>query len=215
MGEAGAPVERVRIGRAPDQTSGITGHEERRNVQKLLNLLRESKNLLDLNRRSEMLPLWNKACRIGQGCARRFGWRPDEIPTMESLKSRIENVETVLHKVTWGDRIRQIRSWRRQKVERAQQGIGDLARHFRSADQAQLTVLKKPNGDITGSVTEMDVLLRESWLPIFVKHAVTAQAVPDTEGVYGEVQSIHYPSRQRYRKHHARKSEVGHRTSGD
>ena len=100
---------------------------------------------------------------------------------MESLQARIENVEAVLRKVTWGDRDRPIRSWRRQKKERAQQGIGDLARHFRSADQTQLTVLKKSNGEITGSIHEMDLLLSNSWLPIFAKHTVTEQAIPDTE----------------------------------
>ena len=54
-GRGRAPVERVRVGRAPDEQSGVQGQEERRDVQKLLNLLRESKNLLELDRRSEML----------------------------------------------------------------------------------------------------------------------------------------------------------------
>ena len=80
--------------------------------------------------------------------------------------------------------------WRQKRIERASQGIGDLSRHFRGPEQAQLTVLKKPNGEITGNISEMDELLRANWLPIFAKHDYTDLPRPSTEHFlleYGEL----------------------------
>ena len=93
----------------------------------------------------------------------------------------MDGVEVILKKVTWGDRDRQIRQWRRNRLERASEGIGDMARHFKGADQAQRAVLRKPNAEITGKIQDMDLLLRESWLPIFAKHDYSDQPLPDKE----------------------------------
>ena len=165
---------------------GVQPQEDRREIEKLVNLLQEMKHLMELGREGETTPLWKKVCRLGPGCIKNRAWNPLYKPDMEILKTIIQQVETVLHKVTWGDRDRQIRRWRNKKLELAKAGIGDLARHLRGVEQSKLTVLKKPNGEITGSITEMDELLRENWLPIFAKHSYTGQPIPSTEAFLEE-----------------------------
>ena len=180
-GRGRVKVERVRVGRAPDEQSGVCPQEDRREVQKLLNLLRETQHLLTLNRASDAQQVWSKACRVGVNCAKTMVWSQYTSQDETSIQAKIDRVEVILRKVTWGDRDRLIRLWRKNRLERASKGIGDLAKHFKGADQAQIAVLRKPNGEITGKIKDMDLLLRESWLPIFAKHDYTDQPYPDRD----------------------------------
>ena len=182
--------KRTRVGRECENTDGVQPQEERRSMQKLVNLLQEIKHLIELGRNAEVTPLWKKACRLGPECIKKRAWNPNYVPDIESLYTIIAEAKKVLHKVTWGDRERQIRSWRNRKLDLAKAGIGDLSRHFRGADQSRLTVLKKPNGEITGRICEIDELLRENWLPIFAKHSHGLQPTPNTEKFLEEYEHL-------------------------
>ena len=55
-------------------------------------------------------------------------------------------------------------------MKRAEEGIGDLAKHFRAPEQAPLEVVKLTDGSLTGILEKMDEELRRNWLPNFAKH---------------------------------------------
>ena len=73
-------------------------------------------------------------------------WKEKGVPSLEGIEAVRRQVDKVLEKVTLGDRNRLLRKWRRERMERAREGIGDLAKHFRAPEQAPLKVVKLPDG---------------------------------------------------------------------
>ena len=170
-----ARTHRVRVGKAPDKR-GVAVDPERRVLEKLTNLL------LEIQTSSERSALWQKIQRLGMQCfsGGQLGpaWKATQAPSNEEILEIQSKVEKVLYKVTWGDRERYIRRWRRRRVERAKNDIGDLAKHFRNPSQAPVAIVKTPDGRITGQISEVDSVLRKSWLPIFAKHSEESNPPP-------------------------------------
>ena len=173
-------VQQVRVDKIPDRELTITIDEDRRTLQKLVNLLKEipSSPTPDL--------LWSKVQRLGPNVlsSKEFkqAWDSPDRPDQDALTKLTEAVTMVLYKVTWGDRERLLRRWKIRKLNKGANSFGDVARHFRDADQAPLTVIKTPSGQITGRIKEMDQILRDSWLSIFAKHRDTENCpYPSTE----------------------------------
>ena len=177
--------KRVRVGRAPDSRNGIGVDPERRELNKLVNILDELLGMMPDGNRANIRSLWEKAQRLGRNCLKTHPlnkhWYEQDVPSLDGLISIKQQVDKVLIKVTFGDRDRLLRKWMRDRAQRLKDGIGDLAKHFRPPDQAPLTIIKLPDGRITGNVREMDNELRRCWLPIFAKHTHGGEPVPDAE----------------------------------
>ena len=177
--------KRVRVGRAPEFQNGIGVDPERRELNKLTNILTELSCLMPDGDCAHISRLWAKVQRLGRNCLKTHPlqkyWHTHDVPSMEEVVTIKQQVETVLKKVTFGERDRLLRKWTRERAERLKDGIGDLAKHFRSPDQAPLTIIKLPDGRITGNVTEIDNELRRCWLTIFAKHSDGKEPVPDAE----------------------------------
>ena len=93
-----------------------------------------------------------------------------------------EDVALVLKKVIWSDRERSLQNWKKRKVDKGGNSLGNIALHFRDPDQTPITILKTTEGKITGRIEEMDQILRDSWLPIFAKHSDPVKcAVPSVD----------------------------------
>ena len=161
-------VRKVRVGKIPDEDLKVVPDEDRRALHKLLNLLQE----LPATAGKDLL--WSKIQRVGMNAltSKKFLkiWELPSAPTEEFVAKLTEDVALVLKKVIWCDRERLLQNWKKRKVDKGGSSLGDIARHFRDPDQTPLTILKTPEGKITGRIKEMDQILRDSWLPIFAKH---------------------------------------------
>ena len=85
--------KRKRVTRGPDPSSGIQPQEERRELQKLANILREIKSLLTLSREPEAKPIWKKACRLGAVCAKHHYWNQRHTPSLEAIDTLVLRVK--------------------------------------------------------------------------------------------------------------------------
>ena len=175
--------KRVRVGRAPDKGGGIGIDPERRELHKLTNILSELQALLPSGNERHLHELWTKARGLGREALKTHPfskyWSERTRPPAEGVAEVKAQVDSVLMKVSLGDRDRLLRKWRRERLKRAKEGIGDLAKHFRAPDQAPLSVIKLPDGSITGNIEKIDEELRRNWLPIFAKHRHGNTEPPD------------------------------------
>ena len=176
-------TKRVRVGRAPPHEQRLGVDPERRELTKLSNILRELLSIRNRGHLHHISELWVKAQRLGKNCLKTHPfdkhWKEKDVPSMEGIEDVKKQVDKVLEKVTFGDRDRLLRKWRRERMERAKEGIGDLAKHFRAPEQASLKVVKLPDGSLTGNIAQMDEELRRNWLPIFAKHQNGEVPIPN------------------------------------
>ena len=196
-------TKRIRVGRAPTQEQGFGFDPERRELTKLNNILRELINIRDEGQPQHVSQLWVKAQRLGKNCLKTHPfdkhWKEEGVPSLEGLEAVKDQVERVLEKVTFGDRNRLLRKWRRERMERAKEGIGDLAKHFRAPEQAPLKVVKLPDGSITGNIEKMDEELRRNWLTIFAKHQSGDVPIPNAKDFLHKYQDF-IPSKKQVLK---------------
>ena len=175
--------KRVRVGRAPDKGGGIGIDPERRELQKLTNILSELQAILPSGNERHLNELWTKARGLGREALKTHPfskyWSERKRPSAEGVAEVKAQVDSVLMKVSLGDRDRLLRKWRRERLKRVKEGIGDLAKHFRAPDQGPLSVIKLPEGSITGNIEKIDEELRRNWLPIFAKHRHGNSEPPD------------------------------------
>ena len=95
---------------------GIQPQEECGEIQKLVNLLREIRNLFTLDREHEAQPIWKKACRLGAESAKHQPWNQRYLPSLEAIETLITRVEGILPKVSWGTVYARLIIWRRRLV---------------------------------------------------------------------------------------------------
>ena len=98
-------------------------------------------------------------------------WAGQGLPTPEALKELQEKVAESIVTANARARQRLVSRFRNKRKEKITKETGALYRDFRDPDAAPLAVIKRPDGTITGSVREMDQLIRKDWLPIFAKHS--------------------------------------------
>ena len=158
-------VRKVWVGKIPDEDLKVVPDEDRRALHKLLNLLRE----LPATAGEDLL--WSKIQRVGMNALTSKKllkiWELPLPPTEEFVAKLTEDVALALKKVICCERERLLQNWKKRKVDKGGNSLGDIARHFRDPDQTPLTILKTPEGKITGRIEDMDQILRDSWLPIF------------------------------------------------
>ena len=167
-------VQRVRVDRASHTAQGVCVDLERRELHKLVECSHELTAIYETGSIQHCNNLWTKIGRIGQqtlpNLPFRKAWKTSSLPTKGALQTLLSAVSEVLEKVSKGDRERFIRSYQRRLVEKTKKNVKDLVKHFRDPEQGTISILKKEDGSITGSISEMDELLRKCWLPIFAKH---------------------------------------------
>ena len=92
------------------------------------------------------------------------------LPTKGALQALLAASNEVLDKVSKGDREKFIRNYQRRIFQKSKKNVKDLAKQFRDPEQGPMSIVKREDGSITGSISEMDEPLRKCWLPIFAKH---------------------------------------------
>ena len=106
-------VQQVRVDKIPDRELTTNIDEERRTLQKLLNLLKEIPSFptTDL--------LWSEVQRLGPNVLSSNGfkqtWDLLDHPHNDALQKLTDAVTTVLYKVTWRDRERLLRCLKTRK----------------------------------------------------------------------------------------------------
>ena len=180
-----AEVSKVKLGKMGRSFEGVELNPEKRGLRKLLTLIEElihgeetivTDSCLHQN-------IWDKAKRVGREVLKYHKcsvfWSFSLVPDLLLLREIKRLVTNVLEDVIAGGRDKAVRKWKKERNERAKSHTGDLFRLFKPLDQIPLTILKKPDGSITGDIQEMDQILRSSWLPIFAKHTEKNTPEPD------------------------------------
>ena len=137
---------------------------------------------------------WAKAGEIYTNSLRRAlklqgnPWNGRECPSPGEIEILKQRIAEAICTANANARQRLVAKYRKRRTERAQGASGAVFKEFKDPESAPLAVLKRPDGTVTGSIKEMDGLIRADWLKIFAKHdpAYGNKPVPSVENFIRE-----------------------------
>lgn len=168
----------VRVGSAGRNALGISPDPERTSLEGLVRKVAALRRHLNQGDSQQAVVLWKKVrWHPAAGKWRQtLGERPPDASLVGEMHDGLtEELEIEMARA----RERLIGRWRKKRAEAVRANGAEVYKEFRDPESPPLAVLRRPDGTITGDISEMDDMLRRDWLPIFAKHTVHGTSPPD------------------------------------